>query len=268
MRSIRGSSSMVVLATLTIAASIATGFVLGQHHPYLRITTHGEWVKYANAGGDSVRAYVAYPERKDKAPAIIVVHEIFGMTGWEPTVADKFAGEGYVAIAPDLLSSQYKSTDSVGTRATRLVSGLADSAVVADLDATYRYVNGLVATRKDDIGIIGFCWGGGTAWKYAAANPRLKAAVPCYGPVSDTAILRTIKAPVFAVDAEGDARVTGMLPGITAAMQGNHKDFTSHVYSGVGHGFLKPGRTGSNSAAADSARADIDAFLAKHLKVQ
>jgi len=268
MPSVRGSAVTVLLAIVAIGAAVSGGFVLGQHHPYMRITTHGEWVRYANAAGDSVRAYVAYPERKDKAPAIIVVHEIYGMTDWEPTVADRFAGEGYVAIAPDLLSSKYHSTDSVGNRATQLVSGLPDSAVVADLDATYHYVNGLVATRKGDVGIIGFCWGGGTTWKYAAANPALKAAVPCYGPVTDTAMLRTVKAPVFAIDAQNDNRVTGMLPGITAAMLGNHKTFTSHVYTGVGHGFLKPGRQGSNSAAADSARADIDAFFKSHLKAQ
>ena len=70
------------------------------------VTTHGEWVKYAR-GTDSVRAYVAYPERKTKAPAVIVIHEIFGLTDWEPTVADRLAKEGFVAIVPDLLSSKY-----------------------------------------------------------------------------------------------------------------------------------------------------------------
>ena len=69
-------------------------------------TTHGEWVKYAR-GTDSIRAYVAYPERKTKAPAVIVIHEIFGLTDWEPTVADRLAKEGFVAIVPDLLSSKH-----------------------------------------------------------------------------------------------------------------------------------------------------------------
>lgn len=265
MRAVRGAVFTSLLSSITLIAAVAGGFVLGQKHPYLRVTTHGEWVTYPNAHGDSVRAYVAYPERKDPAPAIIVVHEIFGMTDWEPTVADHFAANGYVAIVPDLLSSKYHSTDSVKAQATRLVSGLPDSQVIGDLDAAYKYVNGLVATRHDDIGIVGFCWGGGTVWKYAAANPRLKAAVPCYGPVSDTSRLHTVSMPVFAVYAELDNRVTGMLPGIKAVMQNDHRDFTFDIYKGVGHGFLKPGRTGSDSPEAERARTDIDKFFAKEL---
>ncbi|HEY3935574.1 MAG TPA: dienelactone hydrolase family protein [Gemmatimonadales bacterium] len=269
MRSIRGSTITPVVTGIAFLAAIAGGVRFGQRHPYYRVgavRTHGEWVKYANAKGDSVRAYVAYPERKDKAPAIIIVHEIYGMTDWEPTVADRFAGNGYVAIVPDLLSSQYKSTDSVRTRATQLVSALPDSQVVGDLNATYKYVNSLAATQRGNTGIIGFCWGGGTVWKYAAANPDLKAGVACYGPVTDTTMLHTVKAPMFGIYAEGDARVTGMLPGIKAAMDNNHKNFTSSIYTGAGHGFLKPGRTGYGTPEYDRALRDIDAFFAKQLE--
>ena len=68
-------------------------------------------------GAESIRAYVAYPERKSKAPAIIVIHEIFGLTDWEPTVADRLAKEGYVAILPDLLSPSTGSHRPIPTRA-------------------------------------------------------------------------------------------------------------------------------------------------------
>ncbi len=261
----RGSTLTSILIAIALLAAIAGGFVFGQRHPYLRVTTHGEWVRYVNAHGDSVRAYVAYPERKNPAPAIIVVHEIFGLSDWEPTIADRFAGEGYVAIAPDLLSSRYGSTDAVKDSATRLVSSLPDSQVVGDLDATYDYVNGLPATERGNVGVIGFCWGGGTTWKFASANHGLKAAVACYGPVTDTSILATVTAPVFALYAENDLRVTGMRPAIAAAMQNHHKSFVSDLYKGAGHGFLKPGRNGYGTAEYHRALNDIDAFFAKRL---
>jgi carboxymethylenebutenolidase len=265
MLSIRGFSLVAPIAAIACVLAVAGGFALGQRHPYLRVTTHGEWVKFANAHGDSVRAYVAYPERKDKGPAIIVVHEIFGMTAWEPTVADRFAAKGYVAIAPDLLSSRYGMSPASPDSGRKLVATLSDADMIADLDAAYKYVNGLPATHSGDVGVIGFCWGGGTTWKYAAANPALKAVVACYGPVTDTAMLRTVNAPVYAVDAENDARVTGMLPAIRAAMQHHGKTLTFDIYKGVGHGFLKPGRQGSDSPEAERARTNIDAFFAKEL---
>jgi carboxymethylenebutenolidase len=268
MRHTRGTTITPIISGLAFIAAISGGVLFGRQHPAVQhdaLTTHGEWVRFANARGDSVRAYVAYPERSDKAPTVIVIHEIFGMTDWEPTVADKFAAKGYIAIAPDLLSSQYRATDSVKDRATQLVSALPDAQVIGDLDATYAYVNGLPAAQKDNTGIVGFCWGGGTVWKYAAVNPRVKAAVPCYGPVNDTARIVTVKAPVFAVYGEKDARVNTAIPGITAATAAHHIEYTPVIYPEMGHGFLKTGRPGADSPTADKARADIDAFFAKKL---
>lgn len=230
------------------------------------VTTHGEWVAYANARGDTVRAYVAYPERKGKAPAIIVIHEIFGLTEWEPTVADDFARKGYVAIVPDLLSARFGSTRALGDSARRMVGTLRREDVMGDLDATYRYVVAQPATNSDRVGVIGFCWGGGTVWSYAAANPDLRAAVVCYGPLADTMMLHTIKAPVLGVYGENDGRVTNSLPQIAATMQALGKSFVADSYPGTGHGFLKPGRVGSGTAAAARAQAAIDAFFAKQLE--
>lgn len=232
------------------------------------VTTHGEWVRFANADGDSVTAYVAYPERADKAPAIIVVHEIFGMTDWEPTVADDFAGRGYVVIVPDLLSAKYGSTRAMGDSARRLVSMLPAASVNRDLDAAYRYVTGLPATRADRVGVIGFCWGGGTVWTYAAHNPDLKAAVVCYGPLADTTLLNTVQAPVLGVYGQNDARVTGSLPIVTRRMQMMGKPFAADSYIGTGHGFLKPGRTGSGTPEAERAWGDIRGFFARQLQGQ
>jgi carboxymethylenebutenolidase len=229
-------------------------------------TTHGEWVSYPNADGQTVRAYVAYPERQGKAPAIIVIHEIFGMTDWEPTVADDYASKGYVAIVPDLLSSRFGSTGDVADSARRLVSELSRESVVRDLDATYAYVNAQPATEPDNTGVIGFCWGGGSVWTYASHNPKLKAAVVCYGPLADTTMLRTVTAPVLGVYGENDGRVTNSLPTIARMMQAMGKSFVADSYPGTGHGFLKPGRKGSDTPAAERARTVIAEFFAKQLE--
>ncbi len=268
MQRTRGTTLTPILSGIAFVAAIAGGFAAGRHAPsndLHRVTTHGEWVSIPNAKGKMVHAYVAYPERSDKAPTLIVIHDIFGMSAWAASVSDRFAAKGYISVTPDLLSSEYKSTDSVGARANQLISALPDSILIPDLDAVYKYVNGLVAAQKDNTGIIGFCWGGGTVWRYAAANPKLKAAVPCYGPVSDTSILRNVRAPAFAVYAENDARVTGMMPSIKAAMDNAHNAFSYDIYKGVGHGFLKPGSNGYGTAEYDRAFMNIDAFFAKQL---
>ncbi len=265
MRHTRGTTITPILSGIAFIAAISGGVLFGRQHPATRldaVTTHGEWVKFANARGDSVRAYVAYPERKDKAPAIIVIHEIFGMTEWEPTIADKFAAKGYVAIAPDLLSSRYGMSPPTQDSGRKLVATLTDPAVIADLDAAYQYVNSLPAVQRDNAGVIGFCWGGGTVWKYAAANPKLKAAVVCYGPLSDTTMIKAIKAPVLGVFGQNDMRVNGMIP---IEKQILAERFVADSYIGTGHGFLKPGRNGYGTPEYDRALKNIDAFFARQL---
>src|SRR5688572_28755130 len=96
------------LAIFAAAAALlvgAPGAALSQAKP----TTHGEWV-HIRKGADSIRAYVAYSERSSPSPAIIVIHEIYGLTDWEPTVADRLAKQGYIAVVPDLLSSKHGRT--------------------------------------------------------------------------------------------------------------------------------------------------------------
>ena len=265
MRSSRGSTIVPIVSGIAFVAAIAGGFAAGRQNPvryHDAVTTHGEWVKFANATGDSVRAYVAYPERGDKAPTIIVIHEIFGLTDWEPTMGDRFAAKGYIAIVPDLLSSRYGASPASSDSGRRLVATLNDSGVVADLNATYRYVNGLPAAQKDNTGIIGFCWGGGTVWKYASVNPKVRAAVPCYGPVSDSTILLSIKAPVLGVFGQADMRVNAMIP-VEQRLLGSK--FVADSYIGTGHGFLKPGHNGFGTPEYDRALRNIDAFFAKQL---
>jgi carboxymethylenebutenolidase len=243
------------LRTLTRAALIASAVTavtavtaVSQAKP----TTHGEWI-HIRKGADSIRAYVAYPERKDKAPGIIVIHEIFGLTDWEPTVADRLAKEGYVAIVPDLLSSKHGQSPKDEDEGRKLVGELAPDDITADLNATYTYLNGLPAVAKGNIGTIGFCWGGGQSFRYATNNPNLRAVVVAYGPAPDTADMKRIKAPVLGVYGENDARINASLPDVKAAMEKAGNTYTTEVFPGTGHGFLKPGRQGYDTPEREKA---------------
>ncbi|HEY4647734.1 MAG TPA: dienelactone hydrolase family protein [Gemmatimonadales bacterium] len=252
----RGAASYVLVAVIAAAAGAAGMWAHARQPAAARsldpVTTHGEWVKIKK-GNETVRAYVAYPERKTKAPAVIVIHEIFGLSDWEPTVADRLAKEGYVAIVPDLLSSKHGQSPKDPDEGRKLVGELEPERITADLNATYSYVNGLPAVQKDHIGTIGFCWGGGQSFRYATDNPNLKAVVVAYGPPPDSAAIKRIQAPVLGVYGENDERIDATLPDVAGKMQSAGKTFTYEVYPGTGHGFLKPGRQGSDGPQVDRA---------------
>lgn len=268
----RGSVSTMMVAVLGVVTGVAGSWVLaGQRHASALQaaagpTTHGEWVKFANASGDSIRAYVAYPERKDKAPAVIVIHEIFGLSSWEPTVVDRLAAEGYVAIAPDLLSARFGVTPADPDSGRKLTALLVPDQVNADLDAAYAYLNALPAVRRDDIASIGFCWGGGKSFRYATANPKLKAAVVCYGPAPDSTLMPGIKAKVLGVYGEDDARIDAALPDVERQMKAAGVSFDYSTYPGTGHGFLRPGRKGSDGEQVEKAWTSILRFYRDALK--
>lgn len=230
-------------------------------HVHEEVTTHGEtlWVKKPT--GDSVRVYVAFPERRDKAPAVIVIHENQGLTTWEPTVADQLAGNGYIAAAVDLPSSKFGLYPADSGRA--YIARLTPEGVTADLDAVYQYLNGLSSVRKDQIGVIGFCWGGGQSFRYATNNPKLKAAVVCYGSQPDTLAMSRINASVLGVYAEADNRINSNLPMASDVMRRLGKSFAADSYPGTGHGFLKPGRRGNDTDQPDKAWARILTFFAE-----
>src|SRR4051794_4927596 len=133
---------------------------------------HGEWVDY-KSGDRTIKAFVVYPERKDKAPVVLVIHEIFGLTDWVRGVCDQLAENGVIAIAPDLLSGQtYADIDG----ARKAISALPKEQVKADLNATSDYALTKIPAANGTVAVCGFCWGGGWAFGYASANPKLKAA--------------------------------------------------------------------------------------------
>jgi carboxymethylenebutenolidase len=257
--SVRGAATYTVVALLAALLGAAAMWIHAEKRVKAArsqtidpVTTHGEWVKIKR-GKDTIRAYVAYPERKSKAPAVIVIHEIYGLTDWEPTVADRLAKEGFVAIVPDLLSSKHGQSPKNQDEGRKLIGELDPDGITADLDAVYAYVNSLPAVEKDHIGTIGFCWGGGQSFRYATTNPNLKAVVVAYGPPPDSAAIKRIKAPVLGVYGENDERIDATLPDVAAKMEAAGKTFTYEVYPGTGHGFLKPGRQGSDGPQVQKA---------------
>jgi carboxymethylenebutenolidase len=252
---------MMHLGMVALIAALAGATALSGQEP---VTTHGEWVKIKR-GKETIRAYIAFPERKTKAPAVIVIHEVFGLTDWEPTVADRLAKEGFVAILPDLLSSKHGKSPSNPDDGRKLIGELEPDRVTADLDATYAYVNGLPAVNQDQIGVIGFCWGGGQSFRYATNNPKLRAAVVAYGPSPEPASMKRIQASVLGIYGENDERINANLPEVTAAMQSAGKTYTSEVYPGTGHGFLKPGRQGYDTPEREKAWGRIFEFFRARL---
>lgn len=222
---------------------------------------HGEWVTYAGAGGDSVRAYVAYPERPDPGPAVIVIHENRGLNEWARTMADSLAVAGFVAIAPDLLTRR-GGTDAQED-ARRALGGLVPDSITVDLDATYAYVRALPAVRADAVGVIGFCWGGSQSFRYATNNPALRAVVVCYGSGPDAGAVARIGAPVFGVYGENDARVNATIPETERAMAAAGRTYRTTIYPGAGHAFL---RSREPPEAADAAWRDILGFLQGQLE--
>src|SRR5205809_3175325 len=140
---------------------------------------HAEYVKYLS-GKDTVTAYIAYPERPQPAPAVIVIHEILGMSDFIRQTTEQLAKDGFVAIAPDLLSRRGGSPSSPDF-ARKLIATLNPDTVTMDLDATRAYLKTVKAARANDVGVIGFCWGGAQSFRYATNARELKAFVVCYG---------------------------------------------------------------------------------------
>ncbi len=231
---------------------------------------HGEWVKYVAAGGDSVLAWVVYPERSDKAPVVVVIHEIYGLSDWIRGVADQLAAEGFIAIAPDLLSG--KGSDGGGTEsvdrqgAVALVRALDAGEVKMRLDAAAEYAMSLPAGRSG-FAVVGFCWGGSTSFRYATAQPNLGAAVVFYGSSPASEALVNVEAPVLGLYGGDDARVNATIPAAEEEMNRLGKRYELEIYEGAGHGFLRQqsGREGANMRATEQAWQRVVAFLKAEL---
>lgn len=234
---------------------------------------HGEWIDIALPGSDTkIKSYVVYPERPGKAPVVLVIHEIFGLTDWVRGVADQLAAEGYIAIAPDMLSGKGPNgggTESFeGDKVREAIRALQPDDVAARLNAVRDYALALPAASAK-IGVVGFCWGGSQSWNYAVRQPAVSAAVVYYGTgPKDTADYAKITCPVLGLYGGDDARVNATIDVSHNEMKTQGKSFTHLIFGGAGHGFLRQqtGRDGANVKAAAAAWEETLAFFKKHLE--
>jgi carboxymethylenebutenolidase len=222
---------------------------------------HGEWVK-VNHDNREVNCFITYPEVKDKATAVIVIHEIFGLTDWVRGVTDQLAEAGYIAIAPDLLWG--KAPNGEGTEALLKASGsqaimpaiqaLPADQITADLDAVYNYVSKL-SSCNGKVTVSGFCWGGGQSFRYTTNNKNLKACYSFYGPPpTDAEAVARINCPIYGFYAGNDNRIDSMIPAITDLMKQAGKTYESVTYEGAGHGFMRAGEQPNPQEANKKAR--------------
>jgi carboxymethylenebutenolidase len=231
---------------------------------------HHEWVQL-KVGDRTLHAFVVFPEVKDKAAAVVVIHENKGLSDWVRSAADQFAEAGVIAIAPDHLSglgpnggktADFPTVDA----ATQALYKLPPDQVTADLNACADYVAKLDACNGK-VAVGGFCWGGGQTFRFATNRESLAAALVFYGPApEDKAALAKIKCPVYGFYGENDARINAGIEKATAAMKDAGKTYDPVIYKGAGHGFMRAGEMTGAKDEEKKARGDAWARIRDILK--
>jgi carboxymethylenebutenolidase len=228
---------------------------------------HREWVTISY-DHRKVQAFIVYPEVSHKAPVVLVVHEIFGLSDWARSMADDLAAQGYIAIVPDLLSgagphgggsSDFPDVDST----IKAVFQLDPRQIMADLNATADYAL-RQPSANGKLAVAGFCWGGGKAFEFATLRRHLNAAFVFYGEPPVKEAMPAITAPVYGFYAQDDARISSTVPATTAAMKAAGKLYRPVIYPGAGHGFMRAGEAPDASPANKKAR---DAGWARLLRL-
>jgi len=220
---------------------------------------HGEWVKLAWEPGssDSLMAWIVYPSTTNaKTPVVVVVHEIFGLSTWVRSVADQVAADGYIAIAPDLVSRARggpSTTELSGDSARKLITGVNTTERNRGIIASARYAMSQPSAAPR-YAVIGYCWGGSTVWGHAVNGgttgfvggvayyglPYMTAAVPGGAPATPNAdSLMKITKPVMLLNGSKDQRIAAAMPSVDSAMKALHKSYVGVNYEGAIHGFLR-----------------------------
>jgi len=221
---------------------------------------HLEWVKVKH-GSREVNCFIGYPEAKEKATAVVVIHEIFGLSDWVRSVADQLAEAGYIAIAPDLLSGAAPGGGGTaelggGDAVRKAISSLPPDQVTADLNAVADYVAKLPACNGK-VTVAGFCWGGGQTFRFATNRKEIAAAYSFYGPMPDNeADIARINCPVYGFYGGNDERINASIPKTTELMKKAGKTYEPVTYEGAGHGFMRAGEDPNDKNAANKSARD------------
>ena len=246
--------------TFAVLMVLATGCATQDPAVTSRLETtprHNEWVQVSRADR-TIHTYVAYPEVASKAPVVLLIHENRGLTEFERGVADRLAENGFIAVAPDMLSgaapnggraSDFPSLDA----AREAIGKLPPAQVMADLQAVADYAKAIPAA-SGTLHVAGFCWGGARTWQFANERRDLASAHVFYGtgPQQPSAVAG-ITAPVYGYYGGNDARVNATIPKTTELMREAGKIFDPMMYEDAGHAFMRSGMAADASVANRSA---------------
>ena len=251
------------MKTITVLMCTITALLVNWAGATAKIKT--SWVEY-KSGKETVRAYLAEPEGKGPFPAIVVIHEWWGLNDWVKGNAEYFANQGYVALALDLYRGQVATSSD---EAHELMRGVPEDRAARDLKAAAAFLKAQANVKDDRIGSIGWCMGGGYSLATAINVSYLAACVMCYGRVvTESEEINRIACPVLGIFAEDDR---GIPPSIVKefeeASSKEGKDVHTIIYPKVGHAFMNPNNKGGyQESTAREAWKEILSFFEKKLK--
>jgi carboxymethylenebutenolidase len=216
------------------------------------------------AGGRAARGYLVEPETKGSHAALIVIHEWWGLNDHIKDIADRFAKNGYVALAPDLYDG---TVTKDATKAGELMQGLDQGKALETLEGASEFLKGMAGVDSEKIGVTGFCMGGTYCLLLACHSSGIKASAPFYGDVPPDETLKNLAAPVLFIGAENDPWITmDKMERLRATIQTFGKDGEVKIYSGVGHAFFNDTRPEAyDRVAAQDAWKRVREFLAAKL---
>jgi carboxymethylenebutenolidase len=216
--------------------------------------------------GEEITAYLARPAADGVYAGVLVCHENRGLNAHIRDVARRFAKEGYVALAIDLLSREGGTESFDQDQVPGLLGQAGTERHVADFIAGFGYLQNLAFVDSERIGMTGYCFGGGITWQVATALPALKAAVPFYGTGPDLEQVPNIQAAVLGVYAEQDQRITGGIDALEGALMNAGVTYQINVYPGVNHAFHND--TGQRYVEAQATQAWMDtlAWFQRYLR--
>jgi carboxymethylenebutenolidase len=220
------------------------------------------------SGKVGMSAFVAAPQTKEKRPAIVIVQEWWGLTEHIKDIAKRYAGEGYVAIAPDLYSRLGHALTIDASEAGRLMNTLKQEDGLTDLNATVAYLKSVPEVDATRIGVTGFCMGGSYALMLPCVNPEIKAAVPFYGQVPNPdSPIQKLACPVLYLYGEDDGWITKAdVQRLAAALKKYNKPGEIKTYPGAPHAFFRDNDPSVyRPDAAKDAWARTKAFFKQHL---
>jgi carboxymethylenebutenolidase len=253
------------LTAVTLLNMLSPNYAMAEQVSFNDPDILAEYIEYPSPNGHGqVRGYLVKPANATgPLPAVVVVHENRGLNPYIEDVARRVAKAGFIALAPDGLTSVggYPGNDAEGRELQRTVDG---EKLMNDFFAAYEFM----AAHEDTtgkIGCVGFCYGGGVCNAMAVAYPELGASVPFYGRQASAEDVPRIQAPLLLQFAELDERINAGWPAYEAALKEHGKTYTAHIYPGVNHGFHNDSTPRYDEAAAELAWERTIAFFNEHL---